>query len=73
VEIPPASEAAVAVKRYHGNGIETSLINTLFQGAGSKVLFFITEIQMLSKHHRLRWSLHVPSVNGAFRPIQYAK
>jgi hypothetical protein len=40
VEIPPASEAAVAVKRYHGNGIETSLINTLFQGAGSKVLFF---------------------------------
>jgi hypothetical protein len=37
------------------NGIETSLINTLFQGAGSK---FLTEIQMLSKHHRLRWSLY---------------
>jgi hypothetical protein len=46
--------------------LKLPLINTLFQGAGSKVLFFITEIQMLSKHHRLRWSLHVPTRKRGF-------
>jgi hypothetical protein len=40
VEIPPASEAAVAVKNSvtNGNGIET-LINTLFR-AGPKFYFY---------------------------------
>jgi hypothetical protein len=63
-------KAAVAVKTAlpMDNGIETN--------QSSKVLaqsfIFLTEIQMLSKHHRLRWSLHTYRKRG-FRPIQYAK
>jgi hypothetical protein len=48
------------------NGIETSLNQHALPRCWSKVLFFITEIQMLSKHHRLRWSLHAPTRKRGF-------
>jgi hypothetical protein len=50
------------------NGIETSLINTLFQGAGSKVFNWNSDVKQTSPAA----VVSLP-VNGTFRPIQYAK